>query len=74
MAGAPLARHYGVAVNADPGAPVNAVRSRSLLAPADKLSWLVYVPVGSGTSYQVADNAEPHRSRTRAGATLFIVD
>jgi quercetin dioxygenase-like cupin family protein len=27
-----------------------------------------------GTSYQVADNAEPHRSRTSAGATLFIVD
>lgn len=27
-----------------------------------------------GTSYQVADGAEPHRSRTSAGATLFIVD
>ena len=27
-----------------------------------------------GMSYHVADNAEPHRSRTRAGATLFIVD
>jgi quercetin dioxygenase-like cupin family protein len=27
-----------------------------------------------GTSYQVADNAEPHRSRTEGGATLFIVD
>ena len=27
-----------------------------------------------GVSYQVADNAEPHRSRTLAGATLFIVD
>jgi hypothetical protein len=27
-----------------------------------------------GMSYQVADNAEPHRSRTSAGATLFIVD
>jgi len=25
-------------------------------------------------SYQVADNAEPHRSRTTSGATLFIVD
>jgi len=25
-------------------------------------------------SYQVADNAEPHRSRTTTGATLFIVD
>ena len=28
----------------------------------------------SGTSYQVADGAEPHRSRTAVGATLFIVD
>lgn len=30
-----------------------------------------------GMSYQVADNAEPHRSRTSAtgaGATLFVVD
>lgn len=27
-----------------------------------------------GMSYQVADDAEPHRSRTHAGATLFIVD
>ena len=27
-----------------------------------------------GMSYQVADNAEPHRSETRIGATLFIVD
>ena len=27
-----------------------------------------------GTSYQVADNAEPHRSYTNAGAKLFIVD
>lgn len=27
-----------------------------------------------GTSYQVADQAEPHRSSTAAGATLFIVD
>lgn len=27
-----------------------------------------------GMSYQVADGAEPHRSRTDAGATLFIVD
>ncbi len=27
-----------------------------------------------GMSYQVADNAEPHRSRTVGGATLFIVD
>jgi quercetin dioxygenase-like cupin family protein len=28
----------------------------------------------AGTSYQVADGAEPHRSSTRAGAKLFIVD
>ena len=27
-----------------------------------------------GMSYQVADNAEPHRSWTRTGARLFIVD
>lgn len=27
-----------------------------------------------GMSYQVADNAEPHRSSTVDGATLFIVD
>lgn len=27
-----------------------------------------------GMSYQVADNAEPHRSSTETGATLFIVD
>ena len=27
-----------------------------------------------GTSYQVADRAEPHRSSTRTGAKLFIVD
>jgi hypothetical protein len=27
-----------------------------------------------GTSYQVADNAEPHRSHTEVGAKLFIVD
>jgi quercetin dioxygenase-like cupin family protein len=27
-----------------------------------------------GMSYQVADNAEPHRSRTDTGAKLFIVD
>ena len=28
----------------------------------------------AGHSYQVADGAEPHRSRTRTGAKLFIVD
>jgi len=27
-----------------------------------------------GLSYQVADNAEPHRSSTKDGAKLFIVD
>jgi hypothetical protein len=27
-----------------------------------------------GTSYQVADNAEAHRSRTTSGVRLFIVD
>lgn len=27
-----------------------------------------------GMSYQVADEAEPHRSSTSAGASLFIVD
>ena len=27
-----------------------------------------------GMSYQVADNAEPHRSSTVAGAKLFVVD
>jgi hypothetical protein len=27
-----------------------------------------------GMSYQVADHAEPHRSMTDVGATLFIVD
>ena len=28
----------------------------------------------AGMSYQVADNAEPHRSSTERGARLFIVD
>ncbi|MHB8632380.1 MAG: DHCW motif cupin fold protein [Thermoplasmatota archaeon] len=27
-----------------------------------------------GMSYQVADGAEPHRSRTSVGAKLFVVD
>ena len=27
-----------------------------------------------GMSYQVADNAEPHRSSTAVGARLFVVD
>lgn len=27
-----------------------------------------------GMSYQVADHAEPHRSSTSVGATLFVVD
>lgn len=30
--------------------------------------------LGAGSSYQVADGAEPHRSRTSSGARLFIVD
>jgi hypothetical protein len=30
--------------------------------------------LSAGMSYQVADDAEPHRSRTDGGATLFIVD
>jgi hypothetical protein len=30
--------------------------------------------LGPGMSYQVADNAEPHRSFAPIGATLFIVD
>ena len=30
--------------------------------------------LGAGMSYQVADGAEPHRSFTAVGATLFIVD
>ncbi len=29
---------------------------------------------GPGMSYQVAENAAPHRSRTAGGATLFVVD
>ena len=28
----------------------------------------------AGMSYQVADNAEPHRSSTQTGVKLFIVD
>jgi len=32
------------------------------------------VTLTPGTSYQVADGAQPHRSRTETGATLFIVD
>lgn len=28
----------------------------------------------AGMSYQVSDNAEPHRSSAPAGATLFVVD
>ncbi len=28
----------------------------------------------AGMSYQVADNAEPHRSSSPSGAALFIVD
>lgn len=32
------------------------------------------VTLKPGTSYQVADGAEPHRSSTAIGAKLFIVD
>ena len=32
------------------------------------------VTLRAGTSYQVADGAEPHRSSTKDGARLFIVD
>lgn len=32
------------------------------------------VTLTPGMSYQVADDEEPHRSRTETGATLFIVD
>jgi quercetin dioxygenase-like cupin family protein len=32
------------------------------------------VHLGPGTSYQVADGAEAHRSSTQTGARLFIVD
>ena len=32
------------------------------------------VTLKPGMSYQLADNAEPHRSCTEAGAKLFIVD
>lgn len=30
--------------------------------------------LAAGTSYEVADNDAPHRSRTETGARLFIVD
>ena len=32
------------------------------------------IQMTAGTSYQVADGAEPHRSETKGGARLFIVD
>ena len=32
------------------------------------------VTLSPGSSYQVGHNAQPHRSRTREGARLFIVD
>ena len=32
------------------------------------------IEMTAGTSYQVADGAEPHRSETATGAKLFIVD
>jgi hypothetical protein len=30
--------------------------------------------LGPGMSYQVADGAEPHRSSTRTGAKLYVID
>jgi quercetin dioxygenase-like cupin family protein len=30
--------------------------------------------LSAGTSYQVADDVNPHRSYTKSGAKLFIVD
>jgi hypothetical protein len=32
------------------------------------------VRLTAGMTYQVANDAEPHRSRTEVGAKLFIVD
>lgn len=32
------------------------------------------ITLTAGMSYQVADDAEPHRSSTKTGAKLFIVD
>jgi hypothetical protein len=32
------------------------------------------IPLSPGMSYQVADGVQPHRSSSRTGATLFIVD
>jgi hypothetical protein len=32
------------------------------------------IALPAGSSYQVAENAEPHRSETAIGAKLFIVD
>ncbi len=32
------------------------------------------VELGAGSSYQVADDTQPHRSSTAEGARLFIVD
>lgn len=32
------------------------------------------VTLDAGSSYQVGDDTEPHRSRTQEGARLFIVD
>ncbi|MFC3492952.1 DHCW motif cupin fold protein [Glycomyces rhizosphaerae] len=32
------------------------------------------VTISAGSSYQVGDDTEPHRSSTREGARLFVVD
>jgi hypothetical protein len=43
--------------------------------PFGVTDWTQVPPVTqAGMSYQVADNAEPHRSYTSTGAKLFIVD
>jgi hypothetical protein len=53
--------------------------------PPQRMVWAGGMPLGlftgtrsfvltAGQSYQVADSAEPHRSRTSTGAKLFIVD
>ena len=54
------------------------VKGHILLCPEGELTTeladgRVFV-LKSGMSYQVADNAEPHRSSTKVGARLFIVD
>ncbi|MBM3789039.1 MAG: hypothetical protein FJW35_01675, partial [Acidobacteria bacterium] len=55
---------------ASPPATVRApLRGAGAEATADRI-WRFATEM----SYQVSDNAEPHRSSTEVGATLFIVD